>query len=437
MPGDLAVATVLFIGVVSLIVARIIDEVAAALAGVVLMIVLLNSYTVDNAFEYIDWDILAILFGMWIITGYMIEGGLAEWVVAKLLLLTRSYRILLILLAAASGLLSILVDNVIVILVFGSVAIRLAKKAGGDPVLAVILVGLSSNFMGTALLMGDLPPQLLHSIGGMEFLDFIVWRGAPSSFPLLLTTFLIVLLIYYRLVVGKEPARPVNVEGHVKVNGLLLGVSSLYFAATITGMALRPRLGVPLGFITVTGAALLAVTIEAARRALPARGLPSFSEILADVEWRALLFYASLFPLVGGLEASGVLERAAEWMVHRMVETPLQAYSVAYWLVAGLSTIVEHDALLMTFLYLIKEAAPLLPLDPRILYWGMAWSATLASNLTTAAAPALYVAVTLAEKEAGKRLSGRDFIRYSGPFVAASLAVHYLITILLWLPLVT
>ena len=434
--SEALLATALFVLVIAVIVSRLLDEVAVSLLGVVLLVAALRSYDVQRAFEFIDWNILAILFGMWVTTGYMIKAGLAEYVVRHLLRRTNNYRMLLLLLAVASGFLSILVDNVIVILVFGSIAARLAKEARGNPVLAVVLVGLSANFMGTALLMGDLPPQLLHSIAGMEFLDFIVWKGVPSSFIILTITFAGVLAVYYRLVISREPGTPVSPEVAGDYNRGLLLVSGAAFAAIIVGMAIRPMLGVPLGFITIAGASALSVGVEAWRRAARAR-LPSFEEILRDVEWRALLFYASLFSLVGGLEASGALEEAARWMARYLSLGAFQGYTVSYWVVAALSTFIEHDALLITFLYLVHDVASALPYDPGILYWGMAWSATLASNLTTAAAPALYVAVAIAEKESGHRVSGAEFLGYSAPWVLASLVINYIVTVVLWLPLVT
>ncbi len=195
-------------------------------------------------------------------------------------------------------------------------------------------------------------------------------------------------------------------------------------------MALRPMLGVPLGFITISGASALALTIEILRAT--GRDLPDFEEIVADVEWRALLFYASLFTLVGALEVSGVLERIAESLIPYLTGSPLEAYTVSYWMVAVLSTFVEHDALLMTFLFLVKEAAASAGFDPGHLYWGMAWSATLASNMTTAAAPALYVAVVLLEKE-GYKVTGKTFLKYSIPYILLSLIIHYIVTVMLWL----
>ena len=52
------------------------------------------------------------------------------------------------------------------------------------------MIGFSANFMGTALLLGDLPPQMLHSVAGAEFFDFIWQHGRPSSFPILMVTFI-------------------------------------------------------------------------------------------------------------------------------------------------------------------------------------------------------------------------------------------------------
>ncbi len=431
MVSETLIASAVFLTVIAVIISRKIDEVSASIFGTVLLVVLLTSYTVEEAFSYIDWDILGILLGMWMITGYMIKGGLADAVVTRLIKITDDYRKLIVLLAITAGFLSILVDNVLVILLFGSITLEIARKAKANPILAVLLVGFSANFMGTALLMGDLPPQLLHKIAGAEFIDFIIWQGKLSSFPLLTITFLIVTYLYYRIFLAKEPNVKVHEEhGANKTNILLLVTSTLFFIVTVIGMALRPMLGVPLGFITIAGASSLALTIEVLRTKV--RDLPGFEEIVADVEWRALLFYASLFTLVGALEVSGVLERIAESLISYLAGSPLEAYTVSYWMVAALSTFVEHDALLMTFLFLVREAAASAGFDPGHLYWGMAWSATLASNMTTAAAPALYVAVVLLEKE-GYKVTGKTFLKYSIPYILLSLIIHYIVTVTLWL----
>ena len=430
---EAALATILFMIVILAIVLRIVEEAVAALIGVFLMIIL-TSYTPEQAFNYIDWDVMAILFGMWIITGYMIKAGFSHVVLNNIKKRVSSYRALLMLLAVAAGFISMFVDNVLVILLFGSLVLEAARRSNANPVLAVLLIGFSANFMGTALLMGDLPPQLLHSVAGAEFLDFIWSHGRPSSFILLTITFIITLGSYYWIFVRKEPDKlpQISDDENNVTKGLLL-VSSTFFVLTVIGMALRPMLGVPLGFITMMGASSLALTVELARKA--GKDWPGFDDILLEVEWRALLFYASLFSLVGGLEHSGALYRAAESLIPYLNIGGITAYSLAYWVVGGLSSIVEHDALLLTFLYIIKNAAAAGGFNPWPLYWGMAWSATLASNTTTAAAPALYVALTLAE-EKGYRVSPKEFLKYSIPFAWISLVVHFIISAIVWAPLI-
>ncbi len=432
-------AVAVFMAVILSIIFRIVDETAAALAGLIILIII-TGYTAEEAFRFIDWNVIFILLGMWVITGYMIEAGLPEMIIRVASRRVRGYRSFLIVMSVVSGFLSLFVDNVLVILILGSIVVEAARRSGANPVLAVLLIGFSANFMGTALLMGDLPPQLLHSVAGAEFLDFIWFRGKPSSFPLLTITFFITLGIMYVVFVRRERGSIDRVsEGLEDVKAaytmekkVLLALSIAFFVATVAGMAARPLLGVKLGFITMSGAALLALTVELLRRTRKFKGLPAFERVFQDrIEWRALTFYAALFALVGGLEYEGILERIARTLIPVLSDSTIVSYTVFYWVVGVLSLFMEHDALLLAFLYVVREASELAGVDPWPLYWGMAWSATLASNATTAAAPALYVAVTIAEK-AGYRVRASEFLRYSLVYALSSLTIHYLITLPIW-----
>ena len=78
-------------------------------------------------------------------------------------------------------------------------ALPLARELCIDATRLILMIGFSANFMGTALLLGDLPPQMLHSISGIEFGGFLWQQGRPSSFPILLTTFAATLAFMYVL----------------------------------------------------------------------------------------------------------------------------------------------------------------------------------------------------------------------------------------------
>jgi Na+/H+ antiporter NhaD/arsenite permease-like protein len=60
------------------------------------------------------------------------------------------------------------------------------------------------------------------------------------------------------------------------------------------------------------------------------------------------------------------------------------------------------------------------------------WSGTLGSNLTVAGAPALYVALNIVEKEERRRVSLREFLAWSVPFVLVSSGVCYVFAMLIW-----
>jgi Na+/H+ antiporter NhaD/arsenite permease-like protein len=239
-------AIAIFVAAVVAIITRVIDEGVSALIGLLLMI-LFTSYSPEQAFRAVDWNVIFILLGMWLITAYMIEGGVAEVIVSAIARRSRSYHALLISMAIVAGFVSMFVDNVLVILLFGSITIEAARRSKANPVLAALLIGLSANFMGTALLMGDLPPQLLHSIAKAEFLDFLWHQGRPSSFPLLTITFLATSAIMYYLFVRKEPKELSSAVGQVNElerpkwqRGFLL-LSVAAFAATVFCMAIRPN----------------------------------------------------------------------------------------------------------------------------------------------------------------------------------------------------
>ena len=100
-------------------------------------------------------------------------------------------------LSMLAGVISMFVDNVVVILMMAPVALPLARALKLPVTPLVLMIGFAANFMGSAMLLGDLPPQMLHSVAGAEFMDFFWQHGRPSSFPILMVTFVITLGAMY------------------------------------------------------------------------------------------------------------------------------------------------------------------------------------------------------------------------------------------------
>jgi Na+/H+ antiporter NhaD/arsenite permease-like protein len=435
MDAVMVISIVIFLLSIILVITGVIDTVIAAFLGVVAMIAF-GVMTDLHAFQIVDWNVIFILIGIWIIATYLGKTGLPEYLAAKLLILSKgSVPLFVTMLGTAAGFISILVDNVVVVLMMAPVLFAVSRKYKFPAYGAILFIGLCANFMGTALLLGDLPPQLLHSVSGIEFDGFIWHSGRPSSFFVLTATYVVVIAYFYRVFARRLKGQRMlfdpgdqNPAQHIK-SKLFAAIVCLCFLGTILGMAFRPVFNVHLGMITLTGAAVLMLLLEIFKKKFQA---PSFEEILCELDWRAVMFYVSLFALVGGLEKGGVIEAVAHWMVPFIQSSLIWGTTVLYWVSAGICGIVEHDAYILTLLYVIRDLSKESSLNPWPLYWALLWAGTLGSNLTIAGAPALFVAVNLGEKEDQQKVPLKEFFGYTVSYVLISLGVCYVITILLW-----
>lgn len=417
--------------ILAVIVNRI-DSTAVALVGVVAMI-WIGSMSEVEAFLLVDWNVMAILVGIWVIAGYFGRSGVPGWLSVQALRLSGGRPgLLVMILSMLAGLISIFVDNVVVILMLAPVALPLARAMRVPIAPMILMIGFSANFMGTALLLGDLPPQMLHSVSGIEFDGFIWQHGRPSSFPILMVTFVVTLAF-----MGLWRFRGMGRATGIDEGGIAARIPDPLFAAiavgmlilTVLGMAFREALGVKLGFISMTGAVLTVLLVEGLGKRLKA---PRFEEIFQELDWRAIFFYIALFALVGGLEKTHILEMLATAIRPIFADHYALGATLLYWISVPIVGVVEHDAYILTFLYTIRDlgAADGVPTWP--LWWMLLWSGTLGSNLTIAGAPALFVALGISEREEGRKIPLREFLGWSVPFTLVATFVCYVFGMLIW-----
>ena len=413
------------------VITNVIDSTLAALLGVGLMC-WLGIMTETDAFKYVDWNVMAILVGIWIIAGYFGKTGVPSWLAIQALKLSGGRPgLLVIILTFLAGFISMFVDNVVTILMMAPVALPLARALRLPVVPVILMIGFGANFMGTALIIGDLPPQMLHSVAGAEFFDFIWHKGRPSSFPILMVTFLITLGAMWAYGFRGRPRvtdmGSLGVEASIP-NPLFATVVVVWFLGTVVAMSMREHIGVQLGFIAMTGAVSLVLVLALLGDRVKAS---SFEEAIQELDWRAIFFYIALFALVGGLEKSHILDKLAIALKPIFLENYALGATLLYWVTVPIVGLVEHDAYILTFLYTIKDLGEG-GIEPWPLYWMLLWSGTLGSNLTVAGAPALYVALTLGEKEEGRKVSLREFLAWSVPFTLVCSVVCYVLGMLIW-----
>ncbi len=432
------IASIIFLGSIVLVITGWVDNVIGAMVGVMAMI-FFGVMSEVQAFQVVDWNVILILLGIWIISGYFGRSGVPEFLADLVLKLSKgNIAIFVTAIGALAGFISMFIDNVVVVLMFAPVvfhACRLFKFPAFGPVL---FVGLCANFMGTALLLGDLPPQMLHSVSGIEFGGFLWHSGRPSSFFILLISYIFTVAFFYwkfsRMYKGKkmnlstmESKRSLD---HIPDRRYAIVVCGV-FVLTIIGMANRPFFGCCLGFIALCGAVALILVFEISKKPFKLE-IPDVEHVLSELDWRAVFFYVSLFALVGGLEQAGVIKFIASWITPLIKSNLLAGSTLLYWVTAPIVGIVEHDAYILTMLYVIRDFGKEHGITPWPLYWSLLWAGTLGSNLTIAGAPALFVAKNLGEKEDQRKVSLKEFFSYSVPYVIISLLFCYIPAILIW-----
>jgi Na+/H+ antiporter NhaD/arsenite permease-like protein len=426
------VALAIFVLSILAVISNVVDGTVAALIGVAVM-VWVGVMTEVEAFQLVDWNVMAILISIWMIAGYFGKTGVPSWLSVQALRLSGGRPgLLVMILSMLAGVISMFVDNVVVILMMAPVALPLARALRLPITPLVLMIGFSANFMGSALLLGDLPPQMLHSISGAEFMEFIWSQGRPSSFPILMVTFIVTLAAMYAYGFRTHSRRAVDIgslgiETHIP-NRLFACVVVGWFLLTVLAMAFREMLGVKLGFIALTGAITLVLALELLGERVKA---PALEKILGELDWRAIFFYVALFALVGGLEKMNLIDALAHQIRPVFSENFALGATLLYWTTVPIVGIVEHDAYILTFLYTIRdlqsEGVP-----PWPLWWMLLWSGTLGSNLTVAGAPALFAALNICEREEGRKVSLREFLSWSVPFTLVAAGVCYLFGMLIW-----
>jgi Na+/H+ antiporter NhaD/arsenite permease-like protein len=394
---------------------------------------------ITRKFSTVGFSLLGVI--AMVVAGSMTDVEAFKFVDVHLLISRGNIPLFVTLVGVIAGFISMFVNNVVVVLMLAPVITSINKNYGFKATGPILFIGLCSNFMGTALLLGDLPPQMLHSVTGIEFLGFIWQAGRPSSFPILTAVYLLVCYFFYlgfrktelsRCVPNDEAKREVTgtKKNHIKDKRFTFIVCAS-FVLTLFGMTLRQILGVKLGFISFVGSVLLVLLIEFLRKPLRLDA-PDLEIILAEIDWSAVTFYAALFALVGGLEHTGVLTFVGNWFIPFLQKGLLVGTSVVYWATASLVGFVEHDAYILTLFYVVRDLGETHGIQVWPYYWAIVWAGTLGSNLTIAGAPALYVAVTLGEKEDGEKFSLRQFFSYTVPYVLLSLVFCYILMVLVW-----
>jgi len=362
-----------------------IDRPSAAFSGAVAM-VLFGILTPEEAVKAIDFNTIFLLLGMMIIIATLQIDGFFTFIANRTISYSKNRLKLLTLIVLVTGIASAFLVNDAVVLMFTPVIIHICLSSRIDPMPYLIAEILSSN-IGSAMTITGNPQNMLIGISsGMSYSHFLL-----HLFPVsLLGMGLVILLvrIFYRKEFKNKEQLSFPEKETYDIKRLTRSVS--VFGLVVVGFFFGKIFNLSIPLVALTGAALIMLI-----------GQAKPSKIIQKVDWVLLLFFASLFIVVGAVEKTGLFDSVLKADV---LKPDLKSLGIIHGLSLVLSQIVSNVPFAVLMLPMLKVASS------SMLWMGLASASTLAGNATIIGAMANLIVIESADKQ-GYHISFMEFFK--------------------------
>jgi Na+/H+ antiporter NhaD/arsenite permease-like protein len=375
--------------------------------GGALACLLLGEVTPSAALSSINPDVMLFLFGMFVVGEALDMSGYLAWLSYRVFRHGRTPAQLMLLFMFVVGFASAFLMNDTLAIVGTPVALALAARHRLPPKMMLLSLAFAVTIGGVASPIGN-PQNLLIAVGGLSgnpFLQFARYLLVPTILNLAVTY--AVLRIFWpdafrarRLTDEAPPLADSRLAMLCKV-ALLVMLSLILLKVSLA------FLGVNADFrLTSIALASSAPILLLSRRRL---------KILANIDWRTLVFFASMFVLMGSVWGSGFVQAELNGLSPSVKSTGMILASGIL-----MSQLVSNVPLVALYLpLLLKAGASAKELA------ALAAGSTIAGNLTIMGAASNVIIIQNAEKR-GETLTFWEFAKVGVPLTALNVLVFWL-----------
>jgi Na+/H+ antiporter NhaD/arsenite permease-like protein len=359
-----------------------------AMFGAIMMLVIgiaEGFYDPVMAIRAVDWNVVLLLGCMMAIISIMIPTGGFQ-VLAGIMARTSKGRqfLLLVLLGVAVTGLSLLLDNVTTVVIFGPLIIMIARSMRVSPIPFLLGAALLANTGGVATLVGDPPNLMIGSARGISFNTFFYYMGGIVFLAWI--TILISLRVLFRKEMAVKPEGKFLKDEKYQDRKLwrqclfVLGVMVVLFI-------IHHQIQWEPWMVSATGLSLLLFIAKNVE----------MDQTMEEVELPLLIFFISLFIVVGGVEHSGFLRYIGQFIIPYVKEDLLTATLLLLWGAALLSAAIDNipftAAMIPILLSLEQQGVNVMPL-----WWALAVGVGMGGNGTHIGSTANVYIVTISER---------------------------------------
>ena len=376
-------------------------------------------YDMNQAVEAVDWNVVFLLGSMMAIISIMIPTGGFSALANTMARLSRGHQfLLLVLLGTAVTVLSLLLDNVTTVVIFGPLIIMITRTMKVSPIPFLLAAALLTDTGGVATLVGDPPNLMIGSAKGIDFNTFFVHMGG-LVFLAWLATLLALRVLFHKDMKAKPGG---HFEQAVEYKDRTLWYKCLaVLGLMVVLFTIHDHIGWQPWMVSVTG---LTVLLFIARKV-------QIDHAMEDVEIPLLIFFISLFIVVGGVEQSGFLRYLGQFIVPFVQKDLLTATLVLLWVAALLSALIDNipftAAMIPILLGMEAQGIQITPL-----WWALSVGVGMGGNGTHIGSTANVYIVTISERLAKKEndptlaITPWVWFRYGTPAMLVTLIVSSL-----------
>lgn len=398
------VATIIFaltyIGIIFTKLPRLnIDRPTAAFVGAVAMLCF-GVVNLQEAVSFIDFNTIFLLLGMMIMISVLKADGFFDVVASEILLFATSRFKLLVYTVFITGIASAFLVNDAVVLIFTPIIISVCTGSGLNPLPYLMAEILASN-AGSLMTMTGNPQNMLIGINsGMTYAAFML-RLLPIAIIGMLIIVAVVRLVYRKEFSDKTPLTHKTSQVPLKKPK---PASAIIFLLLTIAFFFGKILDLPLCVLAMV-ASSLAILLSDHKPA----------ELMKGVDWVLLLFFASLFIVVGAVGHTGVLDF--------MFNLPLQDNLAGILSIHGISLVMSQ--ILSNVPYTVLMLPLMHTADSQTLWLALASASTLAGNATILGAMANIIVIESADK-LGVKITFREFLKSGILVTLATYAISLL-----------
>jgi len=370
-----------------------IDRTGAALVGATAMVAS-GALLPHAAIGAVDFQTLALLFGMMIVVAHLRLSGFFAWLGSRTLALGRTPAGALALVTTLSAVLSAFFVNDTACILLTPFALETALAFGVTPVPFLLGVAMGANAGSVATLVGNPQNMLVGSFSHISYARFALILTPVAILSVIATIVVLRLAFRHQLEATRSPVKPPQAPvRHPAILRKTLIVTGVLLIALLSG--------IPPGVAAMSAGAVLLVT----RRISPER-------VWVHVDWGLLAMFAGLFVVVRGIEVTGWMERGLA-LIPEVARGSLIALAAT---TTVLSNIVSNVPAV-----LLLRGWPAHFENPEAAWLTIAMASTLAGNLTLVGSVANLIVVEQARGRAS--ISFLDYARVGVPLALGTIAL--------------